>query len=83
MHLSEFFAHIFQRYCLSKCSRYKQITCFKQLLLEKKLYVKTLSEMCIALEDTEIEKLNRDVSRKYSAPGNTVTTWVKNKEKNI
>lgn len=39
--------------------------------------------MCIALEDTEIEKLNRDVSRKYSAPGNTVTTWVKNKEKDI
>ena len=32
--------------------------------------------MCIA-QDTEIEKLNRDVSKKYSAPGNTVTTWVK------
>ena len=42
---------------------------------------KTLREKCQALKDLEKRESNKDVAAKYNVPKNTLSTWVKNKEK--
>ena len=48
---------------------------------KRKLTVKTLNEKCRALKDIEKELSNKDASLKYGVPPNTISTWIKNKEK--
>ena len=48
---------------------------------KRKLNVKTLIEKCNALNDIEKGLSNKDASVKYGVPTNTISTWVKNKEK--
>ena len=50
-------------------------------MLKKKLSVKTLNEKCKALKDIEKGLFNKDISKKYGVPPNTISTWIKNKEK--
>ena len=50
-------------------------------MLKKKLSVKTLNEKCKALKDIEKGLSNKDASKKYGVPPNTISTWIKNKEK--
>ena len=42
---------------------------------------KTLREKCQALKDLEKGISNKDVAANYGVPNNTLSTWVKNKEK--
>ena len=42
---------------------------------------KTLCEKCQALKDLEKGESNKDVAATYNVPENTISTWVKNKEK--
>ena len=50
-------------------------------MLKRKLSVKTLNEKCKALKDIEKDLSNKDASKKYVVPPNTISTWIKNKEK--
>ena len=50
-------------------------------MLKRKLSVKTLNEKCKALKDIEKGLSNKDASKKYGVPPNTISTWIKNKEK--
>ena len=49
-------------------------------MLKRKLLVKTLNEKCKALKDIEKGVSNKDASKKYGVPPNTISTWIKNKE---
>ena len=60
--------------CLYFCTAF--FRCF-----ERKLAVKTLAEKCQALRDLENGISNKNVAEKYGAPKNTVSTWLKSKEK--
>ena len=52
------------------------------LVAEKRKYNhKILREKCRALKDLEKRESNKDVAAKYNVPKNTLSTWVKNKEK--
>ena len=52
------------------------------LVAGKRKYThKTLREKCQALKDLEKGESNKDVPAKYNVPKNTLSTWVKNKEK--
>ena len=52
------------------------------LVAGKRKYIhKTLREKCQALQDLEKGRSNKDVAAKYGVPKNTLSTWVKNKEK--
>ena len=51
------------------------------MISKRKLTVKTLNEKCRALKDTEKGVSNKDASLKYGVPPNTISTWIKNKEK--
>ena len=42
---------------------------------------KTLREKCQALKNLENGESNNDVAAKYNLPKNTLSTWVKNKQK--
>ena len=42
---------------------------------------KTLREKSQALKDLEKGESNKNVAAKYNVPVNTLSTWVKNKEK--
>ena len=42
---------------------------------------KTLREKCQALKDLEKEESNKDLAAKYNVPKNTLSTWVRTKEK--
>ena len=42
---------------------------------------KTLREKCQALKDLEKEESNNDLAAKYNVPENTLSTWVRTKEK--
>ena len=54
----------------------------KMLVAGKRKYThKTLREKCQALKDLEKGESNKDVAAKYNVPKNTLSTWVKNKEK--
>ena len=46
-----------------------------------KLTVKTLVEKCNEHRDIEKGFSNKEVAAKYGVPTNTISTWVKNKEK--
>ena len=48
---------------------------------KRKYTYKTLHEKCQALKDLEKGESNIDVAAKYNIPKNTLSTWVKNKEK--
>ena len=54
--------------------------CFN-MAVKRKLAVKTLAEKCQALRDLENGISNKNVTEKYGVPKNTVSTWLKNKEK--
>ena len=48
---------------------------------KRKLDIKSLKEKYEALKDLEKGLSNKDVAVKYGIPRNTVSTWLKNKEK--
>ena len=50
-------------------------------IIKRKLSVKALNEKCKALKDIEKDLSNKDASKKYGVPPNTILTWIKNKEK--
>ena len=49
--------------------------------VKRKYNHKSLREKCQALKDLEKGMSNKDVAAKYNVPKNTLSTWVKNKEK--
>ena len=51
------------------------------MAVKRKLAVKTLAEKCQALKELENGTSNKEIAEKYGVPKNTVSTWVKNKEK--
>ena len=52
------------------------------LVAQKRKHVhKTLPEKCQALNDIEKGLPNKDVATKYGVPKNTISTWIKNKDK--
>ena len=51
------------------------------MMSKRKLTVKTQNEKCRALKDIEKGLSNKDASLKYGVPPNTISTWIKNKEK--
>ena len=54
--------------------------CFN-MAVKRKLAVKTLTEKCQALTDLENGISNKNVAENYGVLKNTVSTWLKNKEK--
>ena len=54
--------------------------CFN-MAVKRKLAVKTLAEKCQALRDLENGISNKNVAENYGVPKNTVSTWLKNKER--
>ena len=50
-------------------------------MLKRTLSVKTLNEKCKALTDIKKGLSNKDSFKKYGVPSNTISTWIKNKEK--
>ena len=58
------------------------LSVLKTLVTGKQKYnQKTLHEKCQALKDLDKGESNKDVAAKYNVPKNTLSTWVKNKEK--
>ena len=54
----------------------------KMLVARRRKYThKKLREKCQALKDLEKGESNKDVAVKYNVPINTLSNWVKNKEK--
>ena len=52
------------------------------LVAQKRKHVhKTLQEKCQALKDIEKGLPNKDVATKYGVPKNTISTWMKDKDK--
>ena len=51
------------------------------MAVKRKLAVKTLTEKCQALTDLENGISNKNVAENYGVLKNTVSTWLKNKEK--
>ena len=49
--------------------------------VKRKLANESLAEKCKALKDLENGLSNKDVATKYGVPRNTVSTWVKDKDK--
>ena len=52
-------------------------------MLKRKLSVKALNEKCKALKDIEKVLSNKYASKKYGAPPNTISTWIKNRERDF
>ena len=52
-----------------------------QHAVKRKLAVKTLAEKYQVLRDLENGISNKNVAEKYRLPKNTVSVWLKNKEK--
>ena len=48
-------------------------------MLKRKLSVKTLNEKFNALKDIEKGISNKNASKKYGVPPNSMSTWIKNK----
>ena len=48
---------------------------------KRKLVPKTIVQKCQAINDLENGMSNKEVALKYGVPKNTVSIWVKNKEK--
>ena len=56
----------------------------KMLVAQERKHVhKTLQEKCQAVNLKDIEKglPNKDVATKYGVPKNTISAWIKNKDK--
>ena len=51
------------------------------MMSKRKLTVKTLNGKCRALKDIEKGLSNKNASLKYGVPPNTISAWIKNKEK--
>ena len=52
------------------------------LVLQKRKHVhKTLQGKCQALKEIEKGLPNKDVATKYGVPKNTISKWIKNKDK--
>ena len=51
------------------------------MMSKRKFTVKTLNEKFRALKDIEKGLSNKDASLKYGVSPNTISTWIKNKEK--
>ena len=49
--------------------------------VKRKLNTKRLGEKCNALKDLESGMSNKEVAEKYDVPKNTISTWLKNKNK--
>ena len=45
------------------------------------MQLQTLREKCQALKDLQKGESNKDVAAKYNVPKNTLSTWVKKKQK--
>ena len=80
--LSRTFVRIFKLECSNNfCIFFTAFfRCFN-IAVKRKLAVKTLAEKCHALRDLENGISNKNVAEKYGVPKNTVSTWLKNKEK--
>ena len=50
-------------------------------LVKRRLTNKSVVEKCKALKDLEKGMSNKEVAQKYGVPKNTISTWVKNKDK--
>ena len=48
-----------------------------------KLNAKTLLEKCDILSHIEKSMTNKEAADKFGVPKNTISTWIKNKEKNF
>ena len=56
----------------------------KTLVAGKRIYNhKTLRKKCQTLKDFEKGMRKKDVAAKYTVPNNTLSTWVKSKEKRL
>ena len=55
--------------------------CCFNMAVKRKLAVKTLAEKCQALRDLENGISHKNVAEKYGVLKNTVSTWLKDKEK--
>ena len=51
------------------------------MMSKRKLTVKTRNGKCRSLKDIEKGLSNKDSSLKHGVPPNTISTWIKNKEK--
>ena len=72
-------------YCVFFCLFFLHIVVLfvlKMLVAGKRKYThKTLREKCQALKDLEKGESNRGVATEYNVPKDTLSTWVKNKER--
>ena len=72
-------------WCVFFCLFYLHVVVLfvlKMLVAGKRKYThKTHCEKCQALKDLEKRESKKDVAAKYNVPKNTLSTWVKNKEK--
>ena len=50
-------------------------------MLKRKLSEETLNEKCKAPKDIEKGLSNKGAFKNYGVPPNTISTWIKNKEK--
>ena len=53
----------------------------RKMSLKRKLNTKTLKKKCDILSPIEKSMANKEAADKFGVPKNTVSTWIKNKEK--
>ena len=58
----------------------KSVFCFL-LSVKRKLNTETLKEKCDILSHIEKGMINKEAADKFNVPKNTISTWIKNKEK--
>ena len=54
-----------------------------KMSVKRKLNTKTLKEMCDILSHIEKGMSNKEAADKFGVPKNTISTWIKNKEKSV
>ena len=52
-----------------------------KMFVKRKLNTKTLKEKCDILSHIEKGMTNKEAADKFGVPKNTISTWIKNKEK--
>ena len=52
-----------------------------KMSVKRKLNTKTLKEKCDILSHIEKGMTNKEAADKFGVPKNTISTWIKNKEK--
>ena len=52
-----------------------------KMSVKRKLNTKTLKEMCDILSHIEKGMANKEAADKFDVPKNTISTWIKNKDK--